>query len=129
MSPEIKPTVPSLRSKFHYLFLSITNYYRVVFHEEVSDGFEEAKAASIKLTEEGCFSEYQVANINELFQIYPTLPVKSKKAYSAEEERRFVKINDLLDLIINDLSETIGDMIKQDLQHSINQLLNDPKGM
>ncbi len=118
------------RSSYGWIFETIAQLYR--FHhvgvDKVSTRFDEVKVTTEKLKEEGILSDYIYENLQELFELYPTLlPGQVQKGFEEDREKEIARLNSLykkLAMTSADLSQELHDDIEEANEHEREMLFN-----
>lgn len=118
MKEEQLPVSPSdVRSKYARVFEQIGVICAIFYDQKPGLKYENVVAATKQLESDGFLNEYLLTNLKTLYDLYPTmLPGKVAQNYKEDaqkEEERLIKMNELLILMIKDLSYYIEDLAQE----------------
>jgi len=120
MSPLIVNSAKSVRSKYAYLFESISELYRFRYGEKPSTKFDQVQSETEQLFDDGYLNEYLHENIKSLFDLYPTMiPGKHNP------QEKLDKLSSLLDMIIGDICLEIKTVSDYQQEHDFEMLLKE----
>ena len=118
MSPTCDISASSVRSKYAYLFRSLSELYRIKYGNLPSTKFADVKVFVSEMERDGCLSDFLIANIGCLFQKYPEIRPGSKI-----ENNKLCNLDELLNIVIGDICTEISENLEETRKHDQESLL------